>query len=32
MTTNVMTEDAQFGSSARIQANGQVLRYPLLGA
>jgi hypothetical protein len=32
MTTNVITEDAQFGGSAGIQANGQVLRYLLLGA
>jgi hypothetical protein len=32
MTTNVITEDAQFGGSAGIQANGQVLRYLLFGA
>ena len=32
MTTNVMTEDAQFGGSAGIQANCLVLRYLLLGA
>jgi hypothetical protein len=31
MTTHVMTEDAQFGGSASIQANGQVLSYLLLG-
>jgi hypothetical protein len=32
MTTNVITEDAQLGCSACIEANGQVLRYRLLGA
>lgn len=30
MTTNVTTEDAQFGGPASIQTNGQVLRYLLL--
>jgi hypothetical protein len=32
MTTNVVTENAQFGGSAGIKANGLVLRYLLLGA
>ena len=31
MTANVMTEDAQFGGSAGIQANGLVVRDLLLG-